>query len=296
MAETNEAILERGRFWEENLSRSLFREFAGRGVIITGVGMGNIGGALADAFHWLGAKTALLGHDPEVLNSVARAFNRRDSSGVTLHKPLLVGSDLTIERNWQNALEQSFTAVGSPYVFINCMANDRRVGLADIEQAELEELHRINFIVPILMARNVIREMRRGEGGSVCLFSSHHAAGLNDPSLVGYGPAKAALDKGIRLLADWAAQEQTEMNIIRVNGERPGWVATPAQRARFDEAVIEDATRKQRIPGVMGPYDIVPQMIAHIARVTGGWSSGTIYETDGGRSDEFLREAGGKNV
>ena len=111
-------------------------------------------------------------------------------------------------------------------------------------------LHRINFIAPILMARDVIKEMRsKGDAcGSVCLFTSHHGAGLNDTMLLGYGPAKAALDKGMRLLADWSAEGQTDMNIIRVNGERPGWVATPAQLGRFSRDAIEDATRCSAFP------------------------------------------------
>jgi NAD(P)-dependent dehydrogenase (short-subunit alcohol dehydrogenase family) len=275
--------------WNDTLSRTLYREFSGRGVIITGVGKDNIGAALADVFHWLGAKTALLGRQEPVLSTLSESLHKRQDKDFRTYKPFYHAADLSNENEWKSTLKKSYAAIGAPYVFVNCMANDRRVDLNDINQEELEELHRINFIVPILMARDVIKEMRRGEGGCVCLFSSHHAAGLNDPMLLGYGPAKAALDKGITLLADWAGKEQTEMNIIRVNGERPGWVATPAQLKRFDKKVIEEETRKQRIPGVMGPYDIVPQIISHIARVTGGWSSGTIFETDAGRADNYLR-------
>jgi NAD(P)-dependent dehydrogenase (short-subunit alcohol dehydrogenase family) len=276
--------------WNDTLSRDLYREFAGRGVILTGVGNRNIGAALADAFHWLGAKTAVLGHDEIALRTVCETLEKKNVENFPVHKPFCHAADLSIEREWKAALAKSYAAIGSPYVFVNCMANDRRIDIGEVGQTELEALYRINFIVPILMARDVIKEMRRGDGGSVSLFSSHHGAGLNDTMMLGYGPAKAALDKGIRLLADWAAGGQTGMNIIRVNGERPGWVATPAQLERFSTDVIEDATRKQRIPGVMGPYDIVPQIISHIARVTGGWSSGTIYDTDAGRADDALRQ------
>lgn len=278
--------------WSDTLSRDLYREFAGRGVIITGVGDENIGAALADAFHWLGAKVAMLGRNEAALGAFCEKLEKRKDENFQLYPAFRYTGDLSVERGWRGALEAAYAAVGAPYVFINCMANDRRVDLADIGQAELETLHRINFIAPILMARDVIKKMRGaedGDGGSVCLFSSHHGAGLNDTMLLGYGPAKAALDKGIRLLADWSAKDQTGMNIIRVNGERPGWVATPAQLERFSKDVIEDATRKQRIPGVMGPLDIVPQIVSHIARMTGGWSSGTVYETDAGRADESFR-------
>ena len=75
--------------WNETLSRDLYREFAGRGVIITGVGDGNIGAALADAFHWLGARIALLGNDERSARAALRdRLGKREAGDFQLYPAL----------------------------------------------------------------------------------------------------------------------------------------------------------------------------------------------------------------
>ncbi len=268
--------------WQHSLSRDYFREFQGRCVIVAG-GASGIGAALSDALHWLGAKVAILDKSIDLTLSLAADLRDRGSGDAAFerHAPLGITVDLTDEKARQKAIAEASEKLGPPLDFISTLGYDSRVSLDDLDQAQAELLMRINYFAPFFAARDVMAEMRKGGGGSVCLFTSRHGSEIFEPDMTGYGAAKAALDSGIRRLAVRAGEGNSPDNIIRVFGFCPGWVQSEAQKARFTKQNFIDAAQEQLVPLGMQPEDIVPAVIFSLSRHAQLFS-GTTLRLDGG--------------
>ncbi|MDE1151624.1 MAG: SDR family NAD(P)-dependent oxidoreductase [Micavibrio sp.] len=267
--------------WHSSLSREYFREFQGRGVIVAG-GAGGMGAALADAFHWLGAKVAIVDKSIDLALSLAADLKDRGAKdSFNTFDPAAITADMGDEVERTRAMAAAVDAVGAPAAFISTLGYDSRVGFEALGQAQAEMLMRINFFAPFFAARDVLEPMRRGGGGAICLFTSRHGAEIFEPDMTGYGCAKAALDSGIRRLAVRAGEGNSADNIIRVFGFCPGWVQTDAQKARFTKQNFIDAAREQLVPRGMGPEDIVPSLVFSLSHYA-GLLSGATLRLDGG--------------
>lgn len=271
--------------WEKALSRAVFDEFAGKGVVIAGVGEDNIGAALVEGFHFLGSKVTAIGYDREPLDKLAEQLDAKKLTDVSsIH---VISADLTVEQARKSAIDEACD-VAPPVSFISTLGNDKRVKLRDLSQDQLRKLSLINWEVPILMGASFIEPVRNAGGGSICLFSSHHGFHLIDREMMAYGGSKAALDNAIVRLAHEAAEDNTPDNSVRVIGIRPGWVQSKPQMDRFPGA-FADAARSQLIPSEMRPHDLVPQVVALVSRIFGGLTSGVTIPLDNGRAEGPVR-------
>ncbi|MDB5490689.1 MAG: 3-oxoacyl-ACP reductase [Micavibrio sp.] len=276
--------------WNNCFAENIRREFSGKGVVIAGVNEGNIGAMLSDAFHALGARVVMIGHEEKPLQELAASLTQRPAQSTQpSYAPIVITADLLDTGERLAATAKAIEATGAPAAFISTLGQDKRIPLGEIDEGQLNSLTKINFQVPVLMARDMILEMRKVGGGVVSLFTSHHGGLLHDTDMLGYAPAKAAIDKSIKLLAQWAGATNTPDNIIRVIGIRPGWIQTPAQKERFPDAFTE-ATKSQLIPLEMKPRDMVIPGITYLSRTVGGLSSGVIYDIDCGRSENEVRK------
>lgn len=143
-----------------------------------------------------------------------------------------------------------------------------------------DETLRLNLTTAFLTAREAIRHMREGGGGSIVLTTSvlgwspspHYFA------THAYAAAKAAICGLARTLAAAYAEDA-----IRVNAIAPGLVLTPmAERAAQDAEILAFAATKQPITGGMLDADDVadaimwalfnPQTTGQVIAVDGGWT------------------------
>lgn len=272
--------------WTKALSRAVFDEFVGKGVVIAGVGENNIGSALAEGFHFLGSKVTVMGHDPAPLKKLAEQLAHKKIAKT--HPLHIIAADLTDEQARKGAVKEACD-VAEPVSFISTLGNDKRVEMGDLGQDLFQKLHLINCIVPVSMAADFLEPIRKSGGGCVGLFSSHHGSDLVDPAMMAYGTAKAGLDNAITRLAKIAAALNEPDNAVRVIGLRPGWVQSEAQRLRFPGAFAE-AARSQLLPQEMLPHDLVAPVIASVSRVFGGLTSGVTLPIDGGYSSHPVRD------
>lgn len=257
--------------WDQHLSRDYFREFCGRGAIVAG-GASGIGAALASALHWLGARVVILDKSAGAAGALAQELG----AGA-----MAVGGDLSIEQDRARAMAEACRAAGGVSYFISTIGYDSRVGFDALTQEQLEEMLRVNFIAPVLAAREAMPALRQAGGGAICLFTSRHGSEIFEPDMLGYGTAKAALDGGIRRLAVRAGEGNTAENTIRVFGFCPGWVQTEAQKARFSGQQFSAAAQEQLVPRGMEPEDIVPAIVFALSRHA-GLLSGATLRFDGG--------------
>lgn len=257
------------RQWQSRLSRDYFDEFRGRGVIIAGGAQG-IGAALADAFHWLGARVVVLDK------------NLDGAPAAGADTPLMLAADLAEEGARRKAVAAACAALGKDVCgFVSTIGMDGRIPLQGLDQQAMDMQMRVNFYAPFFTARELLPTLRASGGGAMCLFTSRHGSEIFAPDMASYGCAKAALDSGIKRLAAAAGAENTSENIIRVFGFCPGWVQTEKQQERFTPQQFAAAAQEQLVPRAMLAEDIVPAVVFAMSRHA-GLMSGMNLRFDGG--------------
>lgn len=155
----------------------------------------------------------------------------------------------------------------------------RKLSVADLDQAEIDGLLRVNVTGAIIAAREAAARLstaRGGAGGAIVNVSSRavdHAA----PRLwVHYAASKGALDVFTRGFALELAAEG-----VRVNGVRPGLIDTPIHaRAGMGDRV---ARIESRLPmGRAGRADEVAEAILWLASDAASYVTGATLDVGGG--------------
>lgn len=125
--------------WERALSPDVYTEFQDRRVIIAGVGANNIGAALAEGFHALGAKVAIIGYDRDPLTKLADHLDEKAKAQAMprTHRPDAFAADLTKEEARRDVIANIIASAGMPVAFVSTLGNDKRTPLAELSQDQL---------------------------------------------------------------------------------------------------------------------------------------------------------------
>ena len=175
------------------LSPRDYPEFESKTVLILG-GANGIGAALVEGFLSLGAKLGIVDKDGTRAEALAQSLAPHESPFASpTFLPRVFAADLAIESERERALDTAVRELGAPKTVVCTIGLDRRVDFETVKQGELEDLIRINGLAPILAARQLIAPMRKGGGGSLCIFTSRHAREIFEPNTLGYGSGKALL-------------------------------------------------------------------------------------------------------
>ena len=185
--------------WRRNLPS--IDSLRGREVLLAG-GTGGLGSALAAALIEGGARVVLsyrLQRD--------RAL-RWESSATILQADLSVGAD-----RWR-----LLDSVPELYGLVIFAGDPARIADAAHIDSVMLRSHQVNYLGPVLLAREVVERMRAaGRGGAVVLISTMQANAVF-PGSTAYGAQKAALQHAARILA----RECRGPSNIRVNVVSPG--------------------------------------------------------------------------
>lgn len=195
-------------------------------------------------------------------------------------------ADLRDERAAEEAFAAARSGLGSVDGLLAVAGGSgRRFGdgpLAEMSLDALEETMHMNGNPAFLAAREAVRAMREGNGGSVVLVSSVLVTSPSPKhfSTHGYAAAKGAINAMTTSLAAYYARDR-----IRVNTIAPGLVRTPmAERAAGDTVIVEYANRKQPLAGgLLDPDDIAAAAVfflsdesavitGQLLAVDGGWT------------------------
>ncbi len=220
-------------------------------VFVTGGGSG-IGGDIVRAFAAQGAKVGFIDIDEVAGRTLA------ESCGAD-RQPLFVHGDLTQADALRAALAATRAAFGDIDVLVNNVANDRRHGLAEVDEAFFDATVAVNLKPAFFAAQQVVPDMqRRGSGVIVNIGSTSWK--VKSVNLAVYATCKSAMTGLTRSLA-----RELGASRIRVNLISPGWVMTDKQlRLWVDEAGERDMDRNQCLPGRIVGADIA-QMALFLA-------------------------------
>jgi NAD(P)-dependent dehydrogenase (short-subunit alcohol dehydrogenase family) len=147
--------------------------------------------------------------------------------------------------------------------------------VADIESDQLEEVFGVNVFGAFLCAREAVRLMQAGTGGSIVNVSSKAAVLGGAGRYVDYAASKAALDAFTVGLAQEVAPDG-----IRVNAVRPGIIETDIH----PEGRTAAAQRLDSIPlRRLGTPEEVGAAIVWLLSPAASYITGAVLDVTGGR-------------
>jgi NAD(P)-dependent dehydrogenase (short-subunit alcohol dehydrogenase family) len=245
---------------------------AGEIAVVTGATEG-IGRAAAVALAEAGLTVVVSSRRKDAVDATVSAL--ADAG----HQAVGLPADVTDPDDVGRLFAQVARLDGTFSTLVNCAGGSfgdgfKRGALADMTEADLSGAFRLNVIGAFTCAR-----------AAAPLLSTPHANIVNVSSAAGhrlaprgmaaYGAAKAALNSLTKsMAAEWAPR-------IRVNAVAPGYIDTPrtsATRTGERLAAQLDSIALRRL----GTPAEVAAAIAHLASPAASWTTGTIYEVNGG--------------
>jgi NAD(P)-dependent dehydrogenase (short-subunit alcohol dehydrogenase family) len=243
------------------------QKLKGKTALVTG-GTTGIGLATARLFHAEGARVIVTGKNPATLDA-ARASLR----GVAE----VVQSDSADDAD----IEELFAHVAREYgaldvLFLNAGIM-RRGTIAEMGEAEFDEVFRVNLRGPWLAIKAAIPLLRRG--GAVVLNASINGH-LGMPGTSAYAASKAALRSLARTAASELAQQGVRVNVVSPGPTDSGIIAKTLSPE--DAAAVHTAL-EARIPmGRLASTEEIARAVLFLAADDSSFITGEEIVVDGG--------------
>lgn len=183
-----------------------------------------------------------------------------------------VGVDVADEQAVDAVFDTAENRFGGVDVVVHAAARMRLSPIADLDLAELDDMHRTNIRGTFVVAQQAARRVR--DGGAVITFSSS-VVGLAFPEYGAYSASKGAVEALTLILA----RELRGRNIT-VNAVAPGPTATELFLQGKDEAAIARLEAQPPLERLGTPEDAA-EVVAFLAG-PGHWINGQVIRANGG--------------
>lgn len=244
----------------------------GKRALITGADSG-IGQAVAELFAREGADVAITYHtDAEGAAETAR---RVEATG---RRCLVIQSDVSDPAS----VATTFTTIAEELGILDILVNNAGQAMsgmpvAEMDDAKLEQILRVNLMAPVYCARSFIKVRRANGGRGKIVIVSSVAQHLPTPESAPYGMSKAGVGSLCRSLSRELAEDK-----INVNNVAPGLIETPMTSDRFeDPKKLEQSL--ERIPWHRaGQPDDIAKAILYLSSDDADYVTGHTLVVDGG--------------
>jgi citronellol/citronellal dehydrogenase len=249
---------------------SIFRPglFKGQVVIVTGGGSG-IGRCTAHELASLGAKMALIGRNPEKLDSV------REEIGAAGGEAERWVCDIREE----DKVKETITAVLARFARIDGLVNNAggqfAAPLAHMTQKGWDTVVRNNLTGGFLMAREAYTQWMATHGGAIVNMVADMWMGT--PVMGHSGAARAGMVNFTKTAAfEWSGSN------VRVNAVAPGWIASSGLDRYPPEMREKIRNLKNHVPaGRLGTESEVAAAIVFLLSEAAAFISGATLRVDG---------------
>jgi 3-oxoacyl-[acyl-carrier protein] reductase len=216
---------------------TLTRTLAGRSVILAG-GSGGLGSAVAELVAESGGVPVIgcLEHE-ERARALAAALEARH--GIIV--PVVSGD--VLEASVRAELIEAGARSGDLYGLVPLVGRPCRVPLEEATEADFLESTRSNLVGPILLARDFVAALGRGDA-SVVFISTMQAVGVFPGSTL-YAAPKAALIHCARILArQWGGASRIRVNVVAPGVTRSGMAESSVRSGKYDPYIEREVIQR----------------------------------------------------
>jgi 3-oxoacyl-[acyl-carrier protein] reductase len=240
---------------------------------VTGASRG-LGRAIAVRLAAAGAAVAVNYRErSEAAEAVVREIEARGG------RALAVRADIADAAQVREVVARTTSALGAVDILVNNAGVSHRGDLGDADDAEVEEMRRINVDGVVAVTRAVVDGMKARRFGRIVNVASIAALGTAMAGTTFYAATKAAVVVLTRRFA-----LELGPHGITVNAIAPGFVLTDmaaAGRTEADFAAIAARTMVRRI----GRPEDIAHAVAFLAAPESGFLTAQVLTVDGGRMD-----------
>ena len=246
--------------------------FTDRCALITGADSG-IGQATAELFARAGADVAITYNTDEA--GIRETASRVEAAG---RRALVLQLDVGDPASVAAAYERIGSELGALDILVaNAGQAMSGMPVAEMDDALLERILRVNLMGPLFCARPFI-QVRRVQGGrGKIVFVSSVAQHLPTPESAPYGMSKAGLGSLCRSLSRELAEDR-----INVNSVAPGLIETPMTAGRFETAEVLERSLSKIPWHRVGQPDEIAHAILYLASDEADYVTGHTLVVDGG--------------
>jgi NAD(P)-dependent dehydrogenase (short-subunit alcohol dehydrogenase family) len=240
---------------------------ASRVVAVAG-GTGGLGAALVALLASEGARV-IVGYraNRERAEALGRAMQEQFGAQLAFIEGDI--ADESVRRKFLDAAATMNAPLAGAAIF---PGNPARVKWADLDAPALEESLRVNFIGPLLLARELGDAMETAGEGSLVFLGTMQAVAPFDSSM-NYAAPKAALLHATRILAkQW---RHVRVNCVAPGATQAGMAETSVASGKYDSYVSSGA-----IPRFGKPEDVARAVRFFLE--PGGYATGQVLLVDGG--------------
>jgi 3-oxoacyl-[acyl-carrier protein] reductase len=245
----------------------------GRTALVTGASRG-LGRAIAVRLAAAGAAVAVNYRErAEAAEAVVREIEARGG------RALSVRADIADDAQVREMVARTTSAFGAVDILVNNAGVSHRGDLGDADDAQVEEMRRINVDGVIAVTRAVVDGMKARRFGRIVNVASIAALGTAMAGTTFYAATKAAVVVLTRRFA-----LELGPHGITVNAIAPGFVLTDmaaAGRTEADFAAIAARTMVRRI----GRPEDIAHAVAFLVAPESGFLTAQVLTVDGGRMD-----------
>lgn len=234
----------------------------GKTIFVTGASSG-IGRCVALECSKLGATMMIAGRNEDRLNETAMSL---EGFG---HR-IFIG-DITNEVQTINVVSKLPCVDG---VVISAGINDKSL-IKQLNHKKIEKMLETNFVGPLLMTKEMLKQKKIKFGGSIVLISSISSTYSTIANTM-YACSKGAVESFVRV----GALELSHRK-IRVNAIRPGVVDTPILDNYALRENLNDFIEQIPLGRIAKPEDVAYGVIYLISDAS-SWITGTTITIDGG--------------
>ena len=246
----------------------------GRVAIVAGASSG-FGWAIAQLFALAGARLTLVARRAERLRQLAASLDR-DGERV-----VVAPTDITVEAQVQHMVDMTLERFGRVDVLVNSAGIIARTPLAQIDEADWDDMLAVNLKGPFLCCKHVLPHMLAQRDGRIVNLASY--LGLFAGS--GSSPAYNASKGGVVMLTRSIAVKHGPDG-VRANAICPGFIKTELNREVIDRAP-DPAAKERDIASVyplrrLGTPDDVAYAALFLASDASSWMTGACLMLEGG--------------
>lgn len=246
--------------------------FEDKVVIITGAAQG-IGRGVAQAYAENGAHVILADRN-DSLGRETEDFLLQQG-----YSCLFIQTDVRIEEDVKNLMEQTTTEFGTIDILINNAGKFMPTSPYDLTLDEWDDIINTNLRSVFLCSREAAKVMRNNEhGGSIVSMASTRAF-MSEPNSEPYAATKGGIISLTHSLASSFAQD----NII-VNCISPGWIET----GDYDD--LREVDHTQHFSGRVGKPSDIAKACLYLTDPANNFVTGINVTVDGGMTKKMIYE------